>query len=641
MTEPTPPAKRERVPSAYADDALRAWARKTPGADYNRAAARLDDLLKPIDRALGLGEWNKLIDQVKDELETALAASGVAVGNGPTLFAEVVERIRAHFYFEEEWHYTICALFVFQAWVVRAGALPATFYLYFGGAFSTGKSNILSLVASLTDGLMFENVSPPALARVIEKGRTVLLDEIDVQRGQELDDVMSALLRSGYRRNGPPYVRWDAKEKKAEIIPVFGPKSGTYRSTLDPALQSRGFVIPTAKPIGEESYALVLANLWSKTGDLIPRLRAWGKTVAKKWDPETLEALANTPGFQAEVRKVAGRLGANRESELLTIALLVARMIPVDVSVQLSSAKELRNLEVSEDQAEALEELRDVVLSIMSRTVTFAADGHEVYRVVQRGVRDAINLRHKDRQEKPITNSRLVLLRREFGVKDSWLVEPGHSVAWNLPKAFVDSIAPKPLEEAKVSPPPGGPLQAPYPPSVTQSNPLPPFVPPSVTKGYSNVSGEGGGGGHGGTKGAISGGGGSETPVEPPSLPPSDAAPALEESENWTVPRSSRKLPPVPTPESVTQGNFPETGPVPPSDPPSLTKGNRVAEATAALQAFLRDRSGGAEISHCFDHLRSQSYTDSEAERAVARVSADGSVRLVGDLLVPKPGGGP
>src|SRR5579864_6171088 len=104
-----------------------------------------------------------------------------------------------------------------QAWAARAEALPAVFYLYFGGAFSTGKSNVLSLVAALTDGLMLENVSPPALARVIEKGRTILLDEIDVERGEELDDVMSALLRSGYRRNGPPYVRWNAKDKKPEI----------------------------------------------------------------------------------------------------------------------------------------------------------------------------------------------------------------------------------------------------------------------------------------------------------------------------------------------------------------------------------------------------------------------------------------
>jgi hypothetical protein len=360
--------------------------------------------------------------------------------DGPQLFRDVKERIREHYYFEEEWHYTIAALFVMQAWAARAEALPAVFYLYFGGAFSTGKSNVLSLMASLTDGHMLENVSPPALARVMEKGRTVLLDEVDVQRGEELDDVMSALLRSGYRRNGPPYVRWNAKEKKPEILPIFGPKAGTFRSALDPALQSRGFVVPTAKPIGEAHYGLVLANLWPKTGELVPRLKTWSSRVSKDWSPEALEALARTPEFQGRVRAVAGELGANRESELLTIALLVAQMVPVDVVNSLSSARELRAVEISEDQAEALSELRDVVLGNLAKTVTFSSDGHEIYRVVQKTVRDTLNARRRDRQERPVTTGRLALLRRELGVKDAWLISPQNRLSWNLPTTFVEKL---------------------------------------------------------------------------------------------------------------------------------------------------------------------------------------------------------
>ncbi|MGB6442423.1 MAG: hypothetical protein WBF81_03910, partial [Thermoplasmata archaeon] len=359
---------------------------------------------------------------------------------GTDLFSEVLQRIREHYYLEEEWHYTISALFVMQSWVVRAGALPATFYLYFGGAMSSGKSNILALIGALTDGLMLENVSPSALARMIENGRTLLLDEFDVVRGEELDDVLAAVMRSGYRRNGPPYARWNAKEKQAELLPIFGPKAGAFRSALDPALESRGFVIPTAKPIGEEHYSLVLANLWPKTSDLIPRLRKWGEAAARKWPPESLEELAHTEEFQADLRRVTGAIGANRESELVTIALLVARMVPIDAAASLSSASELRKVEMSEDQAEALDELREAVLSNLSATISFAAGGKEVYRVTQKTVRDSINSRRRERQEKPITPGRVALLRRELGVKDSWLVEPGHRIAWNLPKAFVDSL---------------------------------------------------------------------------------------------------------------------------------------------------------------------------------------------------------
>jgi hypothetical protein len=140
------------------------------------------------------------------------------------------------------------------------------------------------------------------------------------------------------------------------------------------------------------------------------------------------------------VRAVAGELGANRESELLTIALLVAQMVPVDVVNSLSSARELRAVEISEDQAEALSELRDVVLGNLAKTVTFSSDGHEIYRVVQKTVRDTLNARRRDREERPVTTGRLALLRRELGVKDAWLISPQNRLSRNLPTTFVEKL---------------------------------------------------------------------------------------------------------------------------------------------------------------------------------------------------------
>lgn len=69
----------ERPPNAYAYDALRVWARKTPGADFDLAMARLADLLKPVDRALGLSDWNRLIDQVKEEMQPSPTEARVDV----------------------------------------------------------------------------------------------------------------------------------------------------------------------------------------------------------------------------------------------------------------------------------------------------------------------------------------------------------------------------------------------------------------------------------------------------------------------------------------------------------------------------------------------------------------------------------
>lgn len=451
---------------------------------------------------------------------------------GAQLFAEVIRCLRAHYYLEKEWHYTICALFVMQAWVVRAGALPAVFYLYFGGSMSSGKSSVLNLVSSLSDGIMLENVSPSALARVIGDGRTVLLDEFDVQRGEELDDVMASLLRSGYRRNGPPYVRWNAKDKQAETLSIFGPKCGTFRSALDPALQSRGFVIPTAKPIGEEHFGLILAGWWPKTGELVPRLKKWGEWSAAVWKSEKLEQAARSSVFQARLRTIVGQLGANRESELLTLALLVAEMVPVDVVDSLASARELRAVEISEDQAEAIDELRTAVLDVVSKTISFTSEGREVYRVVQKSVRDHLNYARKARGDRPISTGRLALLRRELGVSDSWLVEKGHRVVWNMPSDFMDLLRKQALVESTDD---GATRSDPHPPGYSPSPPhLPPYSPRGVRGEYARLDDSLTAGGSRGVRGEYPEGGvpsneKSSTPAGPRSPEVSDGL--TEESD--------------------------------------------------------------------------------------------------------------
>ena len=105
----------------------------------------------------------------------------ICVREGPQLFADIKETLRAHYYMEEPWHYTMAALFILLSRV--ALSLPVVFYLFFGGAMGSGKTNALGLIAKLTNALSFENVSIAALARSMEKGRTVCIDEYDVSRG--------------------------------------------------------------------------------------------------------------------------------------------------------------------------------------------------------------------------------------------------------------------------------------------------------------------------------------------------------------------------------------------------------------------------------------------------------------------------
>ncbi len=62
--------------------------------------------------------------------------------------------------------------------------LPAVFYLFFGGRFGTGKTNILRLIADSHRRTLLENVSVAALARTITERRVVCIDEFDVSRGR-------------------------------------------------------------------------------------------------------------------------------------------------------------------------------------------------------------------------------------------------------------------------------------------------------------------------------------------------------------------------------------------------------------------------------------------------------------------------
>ncbi len=358
---------------------------------------------------------------------------------GRALFAEVRDALRRHFFLEEAWQYVVVALFVLQARTARV--LPAVFYLFLGGPIGTGKTNLEVLIAALTDGLLLENVSVPALARSLGRGQTLVLDEIDVDRGREVNKVRDALLGQGYRATAAPYVRWDVAKKAREEIPIFGPKVAALRSSPDDALASRGFLIPSVRPApGLESYQFVLRNLWPDLGYLPDRLCKWGEDIPRFFDGDRLRRVAFSPEFAQKVGSAARKLGANRESEPLTVALLTAEIAGMDVTEELSSASNLRETELTEAEGEALEELRDVVLDLTgTRTVKLDASSNEV-SVKQSDVRRDINRRRKERGERPLSDRRFATLRRELGVKDLWLGTRSRAPWWSLPELFLGRL---------------------------------------------------------------------------------------------------------------------------------------------------------------------------------------------------------
>jgi len=415
--------------------------------------------------AVELGADPAHISELIAEWETP-----ICVREGPQLFADIKDVLRAHYYMEEPWHYTMAALFILLSRV--ALSLPVVFYLFFGGAMGSGKTNALGLIAKLTNALSFENVSIAALARSMEKGRTVCIDEYDVSRGREIDEPRDALVRQGYKRDAAPFVRWEPTKKTKEEIPIFGPKALTFRKDVDEALQSRGFLIPTVKVRGKAAFDFVRKNLWLHLENLPNRLDEWGRIATHAFPDSNLEAIAYSPEFEAKVEAVLKELGANRAAEIVTVALLVAEMAGIDVLADLREANALREIaseaSASEDREELLEVLEDLTRVEIASKKEELFGPVKILRVRQKDVFDEFNRRKRERGEKPIWRKSFVSVRREAGIGEAWIRDNHGSLVWNLP---VDWVRTNLLRESD------SPMVTPEPPTET----LAPSVHPKLT----------------------------------------------------------------------------------------------------------------------------------------------------------------
>ncbi len=349
--------------------------------------------------------------------------------DGQKVFEAVKKTLKAHVYFESDWAYDIAALYVLQAEL--AEDLPAVFYIFAGGQFGAGKTRIINVLKDLTGGAVFENVSVAALAHGIKRAVPVYLDEVDIPRGKEYDEVRDALLRQGYRADAAPYVRHDPKAGVNVPIPVYSPKGATYRSALDPALESRGFLLPAVRAEGEVGYDFVLKGLWPETAQTRKEVEAWGKTVTVP--SERLREIASSDEFRAKVHGILGSgMGANRDSELVTIALLVCEVSGVQVDSSIRAALDHKAALSGTLEANEVAELLDALRHYYPERVVDVG-GEKVLRVSQADVKATINLARRDRRELPMSDRRMALVRREAGIKDRWLRSYHGARVWLVP----------------------------------------------------------------------------------------------------------------------------------------------------------------------------------------------------------------
>ncbi|MGP8019213.1 MAG: hypothetical protein ACLPP2_07790 [Thermoplasmata archaeon] len=492
MTDPEPaeaiPERKGRVPNAYADDALRAWAKKTPGADYDRAAARLDDLLKPIDRALTLLEWDQLVDQVKQEMGPTAPAEpcgdlDAALGvlrrvvktkdpNGPLLI--LVTAAQDH--------------------VIEL--LDSTVLLAFKGRSGAGKGTALESAVLLTRrGQVLSVTTPADLSAALEEGRAIGIPEADSLFHK--DPIVAKILRDGYRR-GNEYgfmVPVNGKEWKRETRSLFGFKIFDFHVSFDPHVLGRSIVLEMEP---DDSVDLSM-DAEKKARHLAP-VRSFliheSERVKREWTREKVDALWDSPEFRAAVKSLGGKVG--RDHVCGADLLLVSRLFGWDLTKELRKAiRGRRTLDELSDESEVADAIRELA----------QPDGKSIqssFELRTEDVLEHINARRTKLRVRTLTPMGLGSLLGDLGFKRGvdWLKAtsgPNRNKAVLLPARFLRESEQAEQPEQKVLDGAGSREEE------SDSGPSAPAAPAAP-----------------------------EVPVAVA------AAPVVEEAENWTVPPKER-----------------------------------------------------------------------------------------------------
>jgi hypothetical protein len=181
-----------------------------------------------------------------------------------------------------------------------------------------------------------------------------------------------------------------------------------------------------------------------------------------EFPPERVQEIAESAEFLTKVKAVVRELGANRDSELMTVALLTAEIAGIDVLETLRAAATQREASAADAGDEAIGELAEVVSDLAGAAPRLLADGPAATRLKQSVVFNELNHRRRLAGKFPIGSRQFASCRREIGVKDEWLRSVHKSSVWELPSEFIvalGSVASEP------TPCRLGPLTPPGPPS--------------------------------------------------------------------------------------------------------------------------------------------------------------------------------
>lgn len=325
--------------------------------------------------------------------------------DGPTLFHDVKSEVERLIEFSLPWHSSVLTIYIMQTYLV--GVLNGVFYIGVVGPKGSGKTTVLEVATSLSyNGLLTGNISPAALARILDRGASVAADEVDELKGDILD-IIQAALRHGYRR-GSEYVRWNMNTNMEERLNTFGPKIMSFRGGIEDALQSRTFPLAMSPATDKQTIDRVLENMIRDETPLRTRLKTWAEEAMKEWTPKKLAELTRTDVFRDTLAKILGPIRTAREVEISSAMLLVSLIVGVNVLEAITQAAEMqREAEVDEE----VQNLREFILGEWN-------ERHRPNTIELEDIRIRYNLVRRDLKEKSYSQFAFRRIMREVGFRD-------------------------------------------------------------------------------------------------------------------------------------------------------------------------------------------------------------------------------
>jgi len=307
-------------------------------------------------------------------------------------------------------------------------------------------------------GLLLGNISVPAMARELGRGREVnpdsgnrvgrskmpvlyhlgCFDEFDAEGDKERHAVMEEMLRHGYRWDGPPYIRWDMERNKCKAWDLYMPKAVATTSTLNPALASRGFRVSAVRYDSPEGWNILLNNRYPpQVEELNRRLDEWGDAVNETFDLRAIEELEKSPEHAKRVEAITGGLGLNRQNEHALTCATISYLAGINISEELRHGIETLALGTEEYEDE-VEELNKALLELAGQQAPIVAANS--ITIKQSEVKRFINSVRETQHLKPLGDRRFAEIRRAAGIKDAWLRNYSGRIYWIVPLRHLEHI---------------------------------------------------------------------------------------------------------------------------------------------------------------------------------------------------------